>query len=121
VRRLSRGAGGLAVVVLLALAAGCGEDASGNTVAVKITDAGCEPAALEIPAGHTTFEVTNDGATEVNEFEVLSEDGSQVLGEAENIADGLTGSMSLTLEPGEYQSYCPGGTTSERGTITVTG
>ena len=63
-----------------------------NTVAVKITDAGCEPAAARTcrPAP-TTFKVANDGADSVTEFEVL--DGDRILGEAENIAPGLSGDV----------------------------
>jgi iron uptake system component EfeO len=109
--------------------AGCGSDSktSGTTtgapahkeVAVKITEAGCEPAKLTLPAGPTTFLVENDGATKVTEYEVL--DGATILGEAENIAPGLSGKFSLTLKPGTYTTYCPGGTTSERGTLEVTG
>ena len=53
-------------------ACGSEDSASGaNEVDVKITNAGCEPAELTIPAGATTFNVTNDGADEVTEFEVL--------------------------------------------------
>ena len=35
--------------------------------------------------------------------------GGGSLGEAEDIAAGITGEFSLTLEPGEYTPYCPGG------------
>lgn len=116
-------AGGLSALALLALgAAGCGSDdsASGaNVVDVKITDAGCEPAELTIPAGATTFDVTNEGADDVTEFEVM--DGDEVLGEAENIAPGLSGKFSLTLDAGEYTTYCPGGDTSEHGVLIVEG
>jgi iron uptake system component EfeO len=45
----------------------------------------------------------------------------RILGEVENVADGLTAHFSLTLQPGEYELYCPNGTTQERGTLTVTG
>jgi len=109
--------------------AGCGSDSksSGTTtgasahkeVAVKITDAGCEPAKLTLAAGPTTFMVENDGATKVTEYEIL--DGATILGEVENIAPGLSGKFSLTLKPGTYTTYCPGGTTSERGSLEVTG
>jgi iron uptake system component EfeO len=121
----------LAAVLPLAIAGAvaCGDDNSsasssggsegGGTVEVAITEAGCEPARLEIPAGPTNFEVENKGAGNVTEFEVL--DGDRVLGEAENIADGLTGSFSINLKAGEYVTYCPNGTTSERGTLVVTG
>lgn len=125
---MRRSAAGLLLAgTLAAVAAGCGSgdgssSASGaktQRVDVKITDAGCEPAELELKAGPTTFAVVNDGADAVTEFEVL--DGTRILGEAENIAPGLSGEFSLTLGPGEYVSYCPGGTTSERGAIRVKG
>ena len=117
----------LSSLLLAACGAGSTSDdaASGSsgsasrTVDVKITDGGCEPAKLELPAGPTTFSVRNDGADAVTEFEVL--DGDKILGEAENIASGLSGTFSLILKPGSYTSYCPGGTTSERGAVTVTG
>ncbi len=115
--------GGAAALALLALgASACGADDSAtgaNVVDVKITDAGCEPAELTVPAGPTTFNVTNDGADDVTEFEVL--DGERILGEAENIAPGLSGKFSLTLDAGEYTTYCPGGDTSERGVLIVEG
>jgi iron uptake system component EfeO len=105
---------------------GSGSEASGasgkvkpNEVAVKITDLGCDPAKLDLPAGPTTFKVTNDGASKVTEYEVL--DGDRILGEAENIAPGLSGEFQLTLKAGDYTTYCPGGTTQERGTLEVTG
>jgi len=111
-----------AAVVSLALA-GCGSssktgDSTGNIVQLAITDAGC-PAKLEQPAGPTTFEVTNDGADDVSEFEIL--DGSRVLGEVENLTPGLSGSFSLTLKPGTFTTACPGGKTHARGELVVSG
>jgi len=111
-----------AAVVSLALA-GCGSSSktggsTGNIVQLAITDAGC-PAKLEQPAGPTTFEVTNDGADDVSEFEIL--DGSRVLGEVENLTPGLSGSFSLTLKPGTFTTACPGGKTHARGELVVSG
>ena len=61
----------------------------------------------------------NDGAAKITEYEVL--DGDRILGEAENIAPGLSGEFYLTLRAGDYTTYCPGGTSQERGTLKVTG
>lgn len=118
----------LSSLLLAACGAGAGGDeatsgsndpaSTGHGVEVRITDAGCEPSNLELPAGPTTFTVRNDGADAVTEFEIL--DGERLLGEAENVAAGLSRTFTLDLEPGTYTSYCPGGTTSERGTVTVT-
>ena len=110
------------VAAALALA-GCGggdrqKSAKGRSVDVKLTDAGCEPAELRLAAGPTTFEVANEGADAVTEFEIL--DGDHILGEVENVAPGLSGHFSLTLKPGRFTMYCPGGKT-ERSPLVVTG
>jgi iron uptake system component EfeO len=124
--RLAVGGALLALPLALAACGGSGDASQGSagsrsarSVSVTITDAGCEPARLELPSGPVTFEVRNDGADRVTEFEVL--DGDRIRGEAENVAPGLSGSFSLTLTPGTYATYCPGGSTSERGTLVVTG
>jgi iron uptake system component EfeO len=101
-------------------AAGCGssEEAPKNakTLSFELTDAGCAPHSAKAPAGSIAFEVENAGTTKVSEFEVL--DGDEVLGEEENLSDGLSGSFSLTLEKGDYTLYCPGGS-QERGALVV--
>jgi FTR1 family protein len=97
-----------------------GGSASGaRQVAIKLTDAGCEPAAMKLAAGPTTFEVTNAGTGRVTEFEVLS--GSRILGEKEHLVAGLSGSFTLNLKPGTYTLACPGGKTAATGTLEVGG
>src|SRR3954470_19755045 len=112
----------LAVGLLTVFVAACGssEDtpAGAKKMAFKLTDAGCEPHDAKAPAGPIVFEIENTGTSKVTEMEIM--DGEKVLGEAENIADGLSGSFSATLEAGEYTIYCPGGS-DERGTLTVNG
>jgi iron uptake system component EfeO len=107
---------------MIAAVAACGSTdapAGAKKLSFTLTDAGCEPAEAKVPAGPVNFEVTNDGSADVTELEVL--DGDKILGERENITEGLSGSFSLTLDKGEYTLYCPNGTESERGTLTVTG
>jgi iron uptake system component EfeO len=105
-----------------ALVAGCGssEDtpASAQALSFQLTDAGCVPHTAETRSGPTVFEVENAGTSKVSEFEVL--DGEKIMGEKENLSDGLSGSFTLSLDPGKYTLYCPGGD-EERGTLTVTG
>jgi iron uptake system component EfeO len=120
----------LIVTSLLAIVmTACGSDPEGDTggsdsssgvttIEVTITDAGCEPAEITTAAGPTTFHVTNADAGGVTEFEVL--DGDRILGEAENITPGLEGQFTLDLDPGTFETFCPGGS-SERGTLSVTG
>jgi iron uptake system component EfeO len=110
---------GAALVAAVALAA-CGKDdesKGGRNVEIKLTDAGCSPLHLRLPAGPTTFEATNDGTAKATEFEVLQ--GDRVLGEKENITEGLSGKFSLDLAPGRYQIWCGQGT--PKGTLEVTG
>ncbi len=106
---------------LLLGACGSSDDAPAGAekLSFKLTDAGCEPAEASAPAGPITFEVTNDGAAGVTELEVM--EGDKILGERENLSDGLSGDFTLTLDPGTYTLYCPGGDEAERGTLTVTG
>jgi len=113
----------LATLGALAIfAGGCGSsnDAApgAKKMAFELTDAGCVPNQAKAPAGPINFEVENAGTSKVTELEVL--DGETILGEVENLSDGLSGSFALTLEQGEYTLYCPGGDT-ERGTLTVSG
>ena len=117
-----------AIVVTSAalLLAACGTDddksagaAGAKQVAVKLTDAGCEPASLKLNAGPTEFKVTNGGTGRVSEFEVLS--GSRIVGEKENLVAGLSGSFTINLKPGQYSMACPGGKTAATGVLDVGG
>ncbi len=115
-----------APVVLLVGSLGGGEETgsavaaggAGRTVAVGLSDAGCEPANLRLAAGPTSFVVTNRGSSKVTEYELL--DGDRTLAEAENLTSGLTGRFSLTLQPGRYRLRCPGGA-REAGSLVVGG
>jgi iron uptake system component EfeO len=90
-----------------------------RTVEIKLTDAGCSPAAIKLDAGRTTFKITNAGTGRVSEAEVLS--GQRILGEKENLVAGLSGSFTLDLQPGQYTLSCPGGITDAAGVVTVGG
>lgn len=120
--RRSAGAAATAITAVALLIAGCGSGddppAGATKLSFTLTDAGCDPTDASAPAGPITFEIANDGADAVTELEIL--DGDKILGERENLTDGLNGDFSLNLDAGEYTVYCPGGDT-ERGTLTVTG
>jgi iron uptake system component EfeO len=113
-------AGAVSLLAVFASACGSSEDAPAGAkkMTFQLTDAGCEPHDAKAPAGPITFEIENAGTSKVTEMEIM--DGETVLGEKENLSDGLSGSFSLTLEKGEYTIYCPGGD-DERGTLTVSG
>ena len=120
-----------AAASLALLAAGCGDSSSpsgtaqgegsnnddARSMTFTITDEGCNPITATTESGPITFRVENKGAAAVTELEIVK--GKRILGEVENLADGLSGKFSLTMQPGEYELYCPNGTTNERGTLTA--
>jgi iron uptake system component EfeO len=111
-----------AAALTAVFATACGSSDSSTTpgaeaISFKITDAGCDPHDAKAKAGPINFEVEGDSSG-VTELEVL--DGETILGEKENVTEGLNGSFSLTLEEGEYTVRCNGGS-EEDGTLTVSG
>ena len=66
----------------------------------------------ELPAGETTFEVTNAGETEHN-FEIEGQGIEEAF--EENLQPGETRSMTVDLEPGTYEVYCPVGNHAAQG------
>jgi len=112
----------LALAAMTAFASACGssEDPPANAkkLSFELTDDGCLPSDAKAPPGPVVFEVENTGTAKVTEFEVL--DGEEIVGEKEDLTEGLSGEFSLDLDAGKYTIYCPGGSV-ERGTLTVTG
>jgi iron uptake system component EfeO len=105
--------------------AGSGASGQPNTsipavrqVNVSLSDAGCGPPTLSVPAGPTTFIVTNTGSSNVLEYEI--EQDGRIIGEVENVIPGIDRTFTLNLKPGAYVLNCPGGTSAATGTLTVT-
>lgn len=90
------------------------QDAS-QPVSVTITDKGCEPNTLSVPAGKTTFKIKNQSKRAV-EWEIL--DGVTVVEERENIVPGFVQSLTANLKAGQYQMTC-GLLTNPKGELTV--
>lgn len=74
-----------------------------DSTALTVTDKGCTVDTVTIPAGQTTFEITN-ASSRVLEWEILS--GVMVVAERENILPGFKQSLTTTLEPGDYALTC---------------
>jgi iron uptake system component EfeO len=112
-------AGALALLALFVAACGSSDKAPAGSkeLSYTLTDEGCSPHDAAAPAGPINFKVKGESAG-VTEIEVL--DGETLLGERENITDGLSGSFALILEEGEYTVRCNGGS-EEDGTLKVTG
>lgn len=98
-------------VVAAALLASCsgsdGPDAAASLTVTSTADE-CTLSATEAPAGSIAFQVANEG-DDTTEFYVLSEDGSDVLGEVENIGPGLSRTLEVELEEGTYTTSCKPG------------
>jgi uncharacterized cupredoxin-like copper-binding protein len=117
----------LAAALLIATACGGspGTAASGvagdGTIVTTEKDFGIGLEEASTPAGSTTFDITNDGPS-THEFVVfktdlaedaLPVDGSTVaeadldlVDEAEDIAPGVSASLTVDLEPGSYVVIC---------------
>src|SRR6202012_366113 len=113
-------AGALALLALFVAACGSSDKAPAGSkeLSYTLTEEGCTPTSSSAPAGPIEFKVKNEGSSKYTELEVL--DGETLLGEHENVTEGLSGSFALTLEEGEYTVRCNGGT-EEDGTLKVTG
>jgi iron uptake system component EfeO len=99
----------------------CGTEGSGSReIALTLTDAGCAPERIKVSAGPATFRVTNGGTSKVSEMELKDESGT-ILGESENVVEGVPGQFSLNLQPGRYVVSCPNGDTEDQGTLVATG
>jgi iron uptake system component EfeO len=113
-----------AALCLLALfVAACGSSskapAGSKELSFALTEEGCSPTEASAPAGPIEFKVKNEGSSKYTELEVI--DGETLLGEHENVTEGLSGSFALTLEEGEYTLRCQEAEGEGEGTLKVTG
>ena len=111
------------VVALPLLLAACGTSGTpsgsgGASVAIGVSETGCDPTQVTAQAGQVVFVITNDG-TDVAEFEVVGAD-AKVLDEAENIVPGFVVNLSTRLDGGTYELVC-GNLSAPRGSLTVSG
>ena len=102
-------------------AGGSGGSVDGRTIAVTSTADGCELSTAQAPAGHLTFDVTNDGS-QVTEFYLLGEDGLRIVGEVENIGPQLSRQLVVNAPAGSYVTACKPGMKGDgiRSDFTVT-
>lgn len=96
------------LVLLAVLLASCAKDkAAGPPVDVVASNTACGVAKLDLPAGRTTFRVSNEG-TDVTEVYVYAA-GDKVVSEKENIGPGTTATFTAHLVAGDYQLACKPG------------
>ena len=90
--------------------------AADNAVTVTIQGNVCQPNEITVPAGRTTFTIVNNSSRAL-EWEIL--DGVMVVEERENIAPGFSQTMTVKLQPGEFDITC-GLLSNPRGKLRVT-
>ncbi|CAI9418712.1 iron uptake system protein EfeO [Nocardioides sp. T2.26MG-1] len=98
-----------------------GDSGDARTIKVSSTADACDLSASEAPAGHLTFEVTNDGS-QITEFYLLGEDGLRIVGEVENIGPDLSRQLVVNAPAGSYVAACKPGMKGDgiRSDFTVT-
>ncbi len=106
----------LAALLVGGTAPALAQDAE-TRVQVNLSEAGCEPAALSVPAGPVVIEIANLGG-DIGEFEILK--GDFVVDEVENMVPTFQNNLVTRLDGGEYTLVCYT-LQSPRGTLTVTG
>lgn len=90
--------------------------AADSRVTVTIKNKVCEPNNITVPAGYTSFTIINQSERAL-EWEIL--DGVMVVEERENIAPGFSQTMTVKLQPGQFDITC-GLLSNPRGTLLVT-
>ena len=84
---------------------------AGTVIDVDELDFTIELSTTEFAPGTYTFVATNNGQT----THALKIDGQGLEEETEDIAPGDSASLSVTLEAGEYELYCPVGNHKDMG------
>jgi uncharacterized cupredoxin-like copper-binding protein len=110
-----------ALVAIAFLAAACGGDGDENaesqaaprqTVTISETDFALDPASVSVDsAGTYAFEVVNDGQV----AHALEVEGEGIEEETETLEPGERATLTVELEAGSYELYCPVGDHADRG------
>ncbi|WP_405143177.1 EfeM/EfeO family lipoprotein [Sphaerisporangium sp. NBC_01403] len=109
---LTAGALALAGLTACSSTSGGGDTAAQTSgkpgkITVAASDTDCKVSTAALPAGTSTFSVTN-GGSKVTEFYVYAA-GDRVMGEVENIVPGLTREVIVELPAGAYEAACKPG------------
>ncbi|MGB8360853.1 MAG: cupredoxin domain-containing protein [Acidimicrobiia bacterium] len=112
----------LFLLSVLAVVAGCGDAAPAGPVTdvtATLTDDGITLDSATVPSGRVSFEITNEGNA-VHEFEIFTGRADDLtvennvavtasldlIDEVEDIVPGMSLTLDVTLEPGEYVIIC---------------
>src|ERR1700683_5598427 len=84
-------------------------------IMITLTNAGCDPAKVDVTAGKNTFNIKNESTHSV-EWEILKD--VMVVDERENILPGFAQTLTTTLDAGDYAMTC-GLRSNPKGILTV--
>ena len=115
-RRLSLLAVALPATLVLPLSA-CSGGSVDQTVQVTATEDACTLDSTTLDAGKTAFEFKNSSGEEAEAY-VYTGDGDKV-DEVEDIADGTSRTLTVSLDAGDYEFACKPGTKDIRADFTV--
>jgi plastocyanin len=113
----------LTLTVLALALAGCGGDENGEegqapeesprqTITITETDFALEPSSVDLEQpGTYAFEVVNEGQV----AHALEIEGEGIEEETETLQPGERATLTVALESGTYELYCPVGDHKERG------
>jgi len=122
--KLQMGSLATAAVAVLALSGCVANDAEADgAIPVTSSATDCAVDTDTATSGNITFDVTNSG-DRVTEFYILDEDGLSIVGEVENIAPGVSRTLTVQAQPGTYYTVCKPGMIGEgigQAEFTVTG
>jgi iron uptake system component EfeO len=79
------------------------EALAASSIAITLTDAGCQPALISVRAGSSSFLIQNDRKGE-GEWEILKDDF--VVDETEHIPAGALRTLTAKLDAGAYDMVC---------------
>ena len=106
--------------LVIPLAAACGGadggggDAAIRTIEISETEFALDPDTIELDeAGTYTFRAVNDGDT----THALEIEGNGLEEETEEIAPGKSAELTVELDEGEYEMYCPVGNHEDEGMV----
>ncbi len=110
------------LAVLVVPLAACGGDegengatdaAAAQTIQISATDFQFEPADITADAGEISFELTNDGESP----HALEIEGNGVEEVSDTIDPGASTTLTVELDEGTYEIYCPVGDHEDRGMV----
>ncbi len=78
-------------------------NAASGTVEVELSEWDLGFDSVTVEPGKTTFRIVNDGSYE-HAFEI---EGNGIEKETDRLASGESTTLTVNLEPGEYEVYCP--------------